>query len=320
VGGGEPLEVEVRISPLAVPLEPLTIISERPHLAPNLRLETAGYYRRKETYGTRGLGVGHFLEREQIRDTNPARVSDVVRMIPGVLVEGAGSRRQVIRLRSSGIGGRCIPVVFVDGAPVATGRDIDELLSPWSLAAIEVYPGLVTAPEFMNAGDAPCGAVALWTGYGEPETSDARGVAGASRPAPAATTGPVTLDLLLPSDSAVLGDTLVVWLTVTNRSTDTASLCLTSSRYTLRGSGTDRAVLTDAGAEPCSQRVTLAPRASRSWQETIVFSVELDQPGAVLVQKHVRLRRLDCDEDDDECEVQLRTAPQQLIVHAAGGA
>ncbi len=44
----DPIEVEVRISAVAVPLAPLTIVSERASRSGNLHLESAGYYERQE--------------------------------------------------------------------------------------------------------------------------------------------------------------------------------------------------------------------------------------------------------------------------------
>ncbi|UCG87447.1 MAG: carboxypeptidase regulatory-like domain-containing protein [Gemmatimonadota bacterium] len=87
----DPLEVEVRISPVAVPLAPLTIVSERADRGANLRLETARYYDRKEIYGREGLGLGEFLGREELLRNNPLKVSDALRTVRGVRVVGAGA-------------------------------------------------------------------------------------------------------------------------------------------------------------------------------------------------------------------------------------
>lgn len=170
VHGDEPLHVEVRISAAAVVLEPLTVVGAAPPRLRSLRLRNAGYYERKQWYGREGLGMGEFLDQEEIRGTHPSQVSDVLRTVRGVWVQGAGGRRQTITLRARGSGGRCIPQVYVDRAPAATGANIDDLVSPWSVAAIEVYPGLTVPAEFLGIGTTACGVIVLWTGYGGPDT------------------------------------------------------------------------------------------------------------------------------------------------------
>ncbi|MEE9184790.1 MAG: carboxypeptidase regulatory-like domain-containing protein [Acidimicrobiia bacterium] len=320
LGGEAPLEVEVRLSAVTVELAPLTIVSERPPRLGNLRLDIAGYYERKDTWGRQGLGIGHFLEREDIDRTNPSRVSDVVRMLRGVQVESAGGLRQVITLRGHGSiqrpGGRCIPAVFVDGAPGATGADIDYLLSPWSLAAIEVYPGLSKPAEFFGGEDpgAPaCGVLALWTGGGRRSNSNPERVAVAIDQARAAMLPQLALHLTLATDSLTLRDSVWATLTIGNLSDDTKSLCITDSRYTLRGLHTNRDIVEKVDNGPCVHVVDLAPRASFSWRELLAFFAVLDQPDEVLIQKHFWLRYPEC--GDEGCEVQLSSGPHRLAVY-----
>lgn len=314
VEGEEPLEVEVRISAVAVPIEPLTIVSARAARVGNMRLENAGYFERREIYGPKGLGLGEFLEREEIRLHNPSRVSDVMRMVRGVRVEGAGGMDQTITLRGQGAspGGRCIPPVYLDGAPAATGQDIDQVLSPWSLAAVEVYPGLSVPAEFWRDTGTNCGVIVLWTGYAEPE----------SEPEPEPTTdqalvtelAQLELHFTIAADAVTLGDTLQATLTISNLSNDTRSLCVTDSRYTLRGTGARRDIVERTDQGPCVHDVALAPRTSHSWQDAVTFVTELDQPGAVLIQKQIRLRYQPCGYRED-CEIQLRSAPRWLTIY-----
>lgn len=320
LGGEAPLEVEVRLSVVTVELAPLTIVSERPPRLANLRLDVAGYYERKQTWGRQGLGMGHFLEREDIDRTNPSRVSDVVRMLRGVQVESAGGLRQVITLRGHGSiqrpGGRCIPAVFVNGAPVATGADIDQLLSPWSLAAIEVYPGLSVPAEFFGGerpGAPACGVLALWTGGGGRSSSNPERVAVAIDQLRAAMLPQLALHLALATDSLTLRDSVWATLTIDNLSDDTKSLCITDSRYTLRGPHTNRDIVERVDYGPCVHTVDLAPRASLSWRELLAFFAVLDQPDEVLIQKHFWLRYPEC--GDEGCEVQLSSGPHRLALY-----
>ncbi len=316
LGGEAPLEVEVRLSAVTVELAPLTIVSERPPRLGNLRLDIAGYYERKETWGRQGLGMGHFLEKEEIDRTNPSRVSDVVRNLRGVQILSAGGLRQVITLRGHGwrSDGRCIPAVFVDGAPAATGANIDQLLSPWSLAAIEVYPGLSVPAEFIGGGQPPCGALALWTGGGRRGSPNPERVAVAIDQALAARLPQLALQLTLATDSLTLRDSLWATLTISNLSDDTKSLCITDSRYSLRGPHTNRDIVEKVDYGPCMYIVDLAPRASLSWRELLAFFAALDQPDEVLIQKHFRLRYPACG-DGEGCEVQLSSGPHRLALY-----
>jgi hypothetical protein len=325
--GDPPLEVEVRISAVAVPIEPLTIVSQRAARLGNLRLENSGYFDRRETYGKEGLGLGEFLERDEIQRDNPSRVSDVLRMVRGVRVEGAGGINQRITLRAQRGGARCVPPVYLDGAPAATGEDIDELVSPYALAAVEVYPGLSVPAEFWRSARTvtpqgvsegqQCGVIALWTGYAEAE-DEVEEEGSPSDQAAVAELAQLELSLDLKGDWASLGDTIQATLTISNLSGSSRSVCVMESRYTLRGTGATRDIVERSDEGPCVRDVALAPRASHSWQDAVVFVAELDRPGAVLIQKQIRLRYLPC-EYREECEVQLRSAPQWLTLYPGGG-
>lgn len=326
LAGDAALEVEVRLSAVAVVLAPLTIMSERAPLVESPRLQDAGYYDRKARYGREGLGVGEFLEQEEIRQTNPSRVSDALRMVRGVWVQGGGGRRQVITLRGHGSlrgagNARCIPQVYVDGAPAATGADVDDLVSPWSLAAVEVYPGLSVPAEFWwyaRSGteqlELPaCGVIALWTGYGGGGGTRRDQATSETSAALDEASTPFALHLTLSSDSVTLRDSLVATLTIANSSDDSVSLCVTDSRYTLRGPHTTKDIVEKVQHGSCVHIVDLAPRESRSWQEILAFLSAVERPGDVLIQKHFRLRSLACG-GGEECETRLRSEPRRLVV------
>jgi hypothetical protein len=85
------------------------------------------------------------------------------------------------------------------------------------------------------------------------------------------------------------------------------------SRYTLRGTST-RDIVEQADQGPCIHTIAVTPRASRSWQDAVTFVAELDQPGAVLIQKQIRLRYQPCGYREG-CEVQLRSEPLWLTVY-----
>lgn len=157
------LQVEVLVAVEAVPLAPLVVVSRRTGVESSVRLVAVGYFDRRATWGSEGMGFGHFIERDELRRSNPRYLSDVLRSVPGVRIEGGGGRRQVITLRTiTSDQGRCIPPVFINGAPFATGADANEVVVPADVIAVEVYPGMTAPPQF-NRGQA-CGAIVVWTG------------------------------------------------------------------------------------------------------------------------------------------------------------
>jgi hypothetical protein len=296
------------MSQVAVLLAPLTIVSRRPARLGRLWLEMEGYYDREHRYGREGLGIGQFLDRAEIDRVVPYNVSDIFRMMPGVRVEGFG-QSQVITLRSTTFGGRCVPTVFINGMPAATGADVNDVITPFDLAAVEVYAGTITPAEFMNRGGDPCGAIALWAGYTGDRHSSHDTV-------PAATQ--LALGLTLSADSVSLHDSLTATLTVSNRSDDTRSLCITESYYTLRGAGTSRDLTEQIGRDPCVDAMELGPGASRSWREVVTLG-KGDRPGVVLIQKSLRLRARDC-AATAPCETVLRSDWRHvMLVRNRGG-
>lgn len=165
------LDVELEISVEAVPLAPMVVVSSRPALLGSLRLVSSGFFDREEQWGAKGLGMGSSIDKSTIERRQPTRVSDLFKMIPGVQVESAGGHKQTVHMATmTKIGsGPCSPMVYVDGAPIrpdALGStDIDDLVSPSSVAGIEVYPHMSKPGPFTDMGPEPCGAIVIWTGY-----------------------------------------------------------------------------------------------------------------------------------------------------------
>lgn len=112
-------------------------------------LQVAGFYDR------RARESGTFLLAADIRRRGVGSASELVLSIPG------------FRLAGFTIVGRrgCSPTLFVDGLDVGDLRQIDRLVSLWSIAALEAYPG--SSPPAVFAGlNSQCGAVAIWTPRG----------------------------------------------------------------------------------------------------------------------------------------------------------
>lgn len=164
----DPLVVEVRASPEAVPLAPLTVLATRRALV-ETRLVTNGFYQRERDWGPDGVGLGHFLGPEDIAELPPSsQVTDMLRGLRGVYVGGGGGRWGAVRMRSttSITENRCDPAIYLDGHHVRldAGESINKLISAASIGAIEVYPAINKPAQFGHLQEKPCGAIVIWTG------------------------------------------------------------------------------------------------------------------------------------------------------------
>lgn len=165
------LAIQLRMSPEAIPLAPLEIVA---------RTRAEQTFSDLSTFeDRRSLGLGHFFTREDVERLRPGRVTDLVGRVPGVRLEssGNGMHRTVRMARANSFSGYCPVQLFVDGLLVnrrsaAPGQGsylaIDDVVSPWSIEAIEVYKGLATVPAAFLTPDARCGVVAIWTRRGKP--------------------------------------------------------------------------------------------------------------------------------------------------------
>ncbi|GJG86997.1 hypothetical protein tb265_21780 [Gemmatimonadetes bacterium T265] len=113
----------------------------------------------------RDLGFGHFLTAADIDNRHPLRTTDLLTMMPGVMVYSNGIN-SAIRLRNA----PCAPLIWLDGMPALAGYlDIDAF-DPQSFAGVEVYTGVSTVPVELRGGrgEETCGVIALWTRIPEP--------------------------------------------------------------------------------------------------------------------------------------------------------
>lgn len=138
-------DLRVELSPAALELEPLVVVSRR-----RTRLETVGFYDR------RTAGFGYAFDRDQIEARNAMFVTDLVRAIPGVTVSpGAIGTGGILRMR-----GGCIPDVILDGVRLGPPVRLDDILSIEDLEGLEVYSAATTPLGYSRS---TCGAVMAWT-------------------------------------------------------------------------------------------------------------------------------------------------------------
>jgi len=112
------------------------------------------FYQRKEQRGT----FARFLEQGEIQRLGPTNPSDLFRSVPGIVISSAGTGAgYTIRIRG------CQPMVWVDGQRVP-GAELDEVIKPEEIAAIEFYPSSAGIPaQYLERGNRLCGLILVWT-------------------------------------------------------------------------------------------------------------------------------------------------------------
>ncbi len=110
---------------------------------------------------------GYFLDANQLARTNAVRVTDLLRRIPGVIIQpGTGMRaiERILMRDGSGLQNFCAPQIFIDGSRIQlVDTNIENLLFTNNLRAMEVYNrSTITPPQFGSMEG--CGAILFWTG------------------------------------------------------------------------------------------------------------------------------------------------------------
>jgi hypothetical protein len=100
---------------------------------------------------------GRFMDQEDIRRKGPTYASDLFRNVPGVSIKTNPSGGNAIRIRN------CQPMVLIDGQR-SPGAELDEVMQPGDIAAIEFYPSSAGVPaQFLERGNRLCGLILVWT-------------------------------------------------------------------------------------------------------------------------------------------------------------
>jgi hypothetical protein len=151
----EDLDLTIRLTPQALPLEPMTVI------AFSRRLEHVGFYERQKR------GVGTFISRRQIDAMNVQSAADLLRAVPSMRLVPTIPRRNAPRTSTTGRG-NCRYRFIVDGSRTLADFEMD-FLAAYAIEGIEVYNGLSEVPApfrsvtSQDVGNPPCGIIAIWT-------------------------------------------------------------------------------------------------------------------------------------------------------------
>lgn len=134
-------------------MEPVLVLARR-----TAALERFGFERRR-----RFAGGGYHFGPEEIDRIRPSKLTDVLRLAPGLVVRrGLYGNDVVTSLRKSIVWGGCF-YYYVDNVrwnSLEPG-DINWYVSGRELVAVEVYPGFV--PVEYAGGPENCGAIVIWT-------------------------------------------------------------------------------------------------------------------------------------------------------------
>jgi hypothetical protein len=154
LSGREPKNVTVTMAKPARVLDPVAVTAERSTAG----LDQVGFNRRHKS------GFGYFMTTEQIESRNATRMTDLFRGVPSLRVVPSGMDYVVESARDAT--GGCVRYV-VDGAPYQSlfPGDVDRLMPPHDVAAIEVYTGSNTPAEFQAPGNSSCTTVVMWSRF-----------------------------------------------------------------------------------------------------------------------------------------------------------
>lgn len=162
--GFSPTEVAVELSsasPQSVTVKMsdyVPVLSEMRVTAARERgLNDVGFADRKKT------GMGYYLDSDALKGRQTTQFSDMLRTVPGIRVQPAGNGTNVVTSSRDPTGG-CV-TFYVDGAPwqQMTPGDLDTYVRPEEVAALEVYNGSTTPPQFQQPGQTGCTTVVIWT-------------------------------------------------------------------------------------------------------------------------------------------------------------
>jgi hypothetical protein len=138
------------------------------HLTPIVALDSIRVVAHRTVYRefesrAKAASFGRFLRAEDIERKRPLLTSDLVRQIPGLVVERPTTSDLDVKIGQprgmtswSKDARPCYVNIVIDGVP---HQDIN-WIDPYSIGAMEIYTGTGTAPVQYQS---PCGTILIWT-------------------------------------------------------------------------------------------------------------------------------------------------------------
>ncbi|HEY7895556.1 MAG TPA: carboxypeptidase regulatory-like domain-containing protein [Gemmatimonadaceae bacterium] len=147
-----------RPSTLTATLDERTNVLKTMEITAKRGSQIAGFDQRKKS------GLGYYMDLDQIQKSGAISSTDLFRQVPGLTVawDGEGYSVQVNR---NVTGASCPVQYYIDGSPfLSMGDDLDQVVRPEEIAAIEVYKSSAETPgQFQGADGGPCGTIVIWT-------------------------------------------------------------------------------------------------------------------------------------------------------------
>jgi hypothetical protein len=121
-------------------------------------LDKVGFTRRQKS------GMGYYMGSDAIEKRQALRMTDLFRTVPSLKVTPSGNDYVVESARD--VMGGCVRYVL-DGSPYENmfPGDVDRMIPPNDVAAIEVYSGSNTPAEFQGAGQSSCTTIVMWSRF-----------------------------------------------------------------------------------------------------------------------------------------------------------
>jgi hypothetical protein len=153
VAPAETLGVELSVSAAPLTIAPLRVTARvEPPRRRNLELN--GFYQRER------MGIGRFVRREDLERHKDFSLALALSRVPGTIIQYVRTKQYIYFPRSG-----CRPWVYLDGVRMTIDRhlDINAVVSPNQVEAMEVYIGPAEVPAEWAAGRGACGVVLIWT-------------------------------------------------------------------------------------------------------------------------------------------------------------
>lgn len=152
----EPATTTITMSQPVQMLDPVVVRAES-----DAGLDNIGFTSRK-----RGMS-GTFMDAAEVMRRGPNVLTDVFRTVPSLRVVPVSPYDYAVESsRGNMLGGNCVKF-WLDGGPfdpVFPG-DVDRMIPPYEIAAIEVYNGSTVPIQFSSANSSNCAVIVIWSKY-----------------------------------------------------------------------------------------------------------------------------------------------------------
>ena len=152
----EPRNTTITMAQPVQMLDPVVVTAES-----DMGLDNIGFTARSKAMS------GYFLDSKEIMARGPNLLTDVFRTVPSLKVVPVSPYDYAVESsRGNMLGGRCVKY-WLDGSPYESAfpGDVDRMIPPYDIAAIEVYNGSTVPIQFTNANSGNCAVIVIWSKY-----------------------------------------------------------------------------------------------------------------------------------------------------------